>query len=34
MEEERTFISEAFSSMACLEDNSAWEMEKSPSRAF
>lgn len=29
-----TLISEAFSNMACLEDNSAWEMEKSPSRAF
>lgn len=29
-----TLISEAFSNMACREDNSAWEMEKSPSRAF
>lgn len=27
-------MSEAFSSMACLEDISAWEMEKSPSKAF
>ena len=29
-----TLMSEAFSSMACLDDISAWDTEKSPSMAF
>lgn len=29
-----TLMSEAFSSMACLEESSAWDTEKSPSRAL